>query len=146
MVNDRRTIFFESSGRSVIITLGWTLKPWLDGQLFAAILGDCGQRRLGRSRATGGDPRGLLALCQYYSDQWKRPLDRQVKPGNLFNIWTNCRRTPATMVLIGKILYHAVTLPEMTSILRSSVSGDCRRRPIVVKWCVTLPVIADRLR
>ena len=31
------------------------LKPWLDGRLFAAILGDYGQRQYGQSGAIGGD-------------------------------------------------------------------------------------------
>ena len=114
--------------------------------IICGILGDCGQWRRGRSRATGGDLRGLLAWRQYYSDQWKRSLDRRAMPGDLFNIWTTCRRLPATSVLICKILYHAVALPKMTSVWRSPVSGDCWRSPSVVKWCLTLPGIADRLR
>ena len=34
---------------------GRHVKPWLDGRLFSAILGDCGRRRRGRSGAIGGD-------------------------------------------------------------------------------------------
>ena len=147
-LKNTQTFIFDSSDRSVIITLGWTLKPWLDGRLFAAILGECGQRRHGRSRATGGDTRGLWisvtsVLC------W--PMKKATRSPGYTGRFVQCLNKLPTVagdrVLIGKLLYHDVTLPEMTSVWRSPVSVDCRRRPIVVKWRITRqgsPIVSEK--
>ena len=60
-----------------------SLKPWWDGQLLAAVLGDCGQRQRGRSGAIGGNP---WAWRQHYFGQWETALDQRAILGDIFNI------------------------------------------------------------
>ena len=62
-----------------------SLKPWLAGRLFSAVLDDCGQRRFGRSEAIGDAQRRPFSVTSALIGP-EGSFDRKPISGNLFNM------------------------------------------------------------
>ena len=112
---------------------------------------DCGWKQLA---AISSDVSAWHQYCcdlsqQYWFDfrRWERPLHRRAIPGDLFNILDKVPTIAGGLCLDrSQPLPSHLTIPAMTSIWRTPVSGDRRRRPSVAKLCVTSPEIAGCCR
>ena len=101
------------------------VKPWLDGRLFAATLGDCGQR--GRSGAIGGDLQRDVSTMLIT----EKALDRRAIPCDLFNIF-NKLPTVACDCASSKVNTFITPICYTTNdvSLTYFVSRDRRQRPM----------------